>query len=60
MKKYLLLIALGLLLFVQGTRAQITLNLALNSRPQPWLSDWANPINGQMIISNIVGAAGGG
>lgn len=42
-------------LIVQVARAQITLNLALNNRPQPWLSDWVNPVNGQMIISYIPG-----
>lgn len=35
--------------------AQITLSLALNSRPQPWLYDWAKPINGMMIISYMRG-----
>lgn len=44
-------------LIVQVARAQITLNLALNNRPQPWLSDWVNPINGQMIISYMPGPA---
>ena len=51
MKKIILIISFGMLLFVQATQAQITLNLALNSRPQPYLSDWVYPINGQMIIS---------
>ena len=44
-------------LIVQMARAQITLNLALNNRPQPWLSDWVNPVNGQMIISYMMGPA---
>lgn len=44
-----------MLLTVQVARAQITLNLALSSRPQPWLSDWVNPVNGQMIISYTPG-----
>src|ERR1035437_8572951 len=57
MKKYKLLISLGLLLFLQSVQAQITLNLPLNSRPQPWLSDWVNPINGQMIITYMLGPA---
>ena len=39
---------------VQLAQAQITLNLALNKRPQPWLSDWVNPVNGQMIITYMV------
>ena len=41
-------------LMVQLAQAQITLNLALNKRPQPWLSDWVNPVNGQMIITYMV------
>ena len=57
MKKYKLLISLGMLLFLQSVQAQITLNLALNSRPQPWLSDWVNPVNGQMIITYMLGPA---
>ena len=57
MKKYISLLSLGILLFFQVTQAQITINLALNSRPQPYLSDWANPINGQMIISFMQGPA---
>ena len=51
MKKYHLLLTVVMFLIVQVARAQITLNLALNNRPQPWLSDWVNPVNGQMIIS---------
>lgn len=42
--------------FVQS---QITLNLALNSHPQPWLYQWGNPINGQMIISYSYGVSQG-
>ena len=55
MKKYHLLLTVVLFLIVQAARAQITLNLALNNRPQPWLSDWVNPVNGQMIISYMPG-----
>jgi hypothetical protein len=51
MKKYHLLFTVLMFLMVQVTQAQITLNLALNKRPQPWLSDWVNPVNGQMIIT---------
>lgn len=54
MKKYHLLLTVVMLLIVQVTRAQITLNLALSNRPQPWLSDWVNPVNGQMIISYML------
>jgi hypothetical protein len=54
MKKYLL-ITIGLIFIIQAATAQITINLALANRPQPWLSDWANPVNGQLIISFIPG-----
>jgi len=57
MKKYKLLISLVLLLFLQSVQAQIILNIALNNRPQPWLSDWVNPVNGQMIITYMLGPA---
>lgn len=50
LKTYLLI---PLLYIVQLVNAQVTINLALNSRPQPWLSDWVNPVNGQLIISYI-------
>lgn len=59
MKKYNLIIALGFLLIVQIAQSQITVNLALNSRPQPWLSQWGNPINGQMIITYMRGPVQG-
>ena len=55
MKKYKLLISLAFILIIQVTQAQITLNLALNSHPQPWLSQWVNPVNGQMIITYLQG-----
>ncbi len=57
MKLFHLLLIIFMLLIVQAARAQITLNLALNNRPQPWLADWANPVNGQMIISFMPGPA---
>jgi hypothetical protein len=57
MKKYLLLLTVMMFLIVQVAQAQITLNLALNNRPQPWLSDWVNPVNGQMIITYMLGPA---
>ena len=59
MKKYNLITALGFFLIVQIAQSQITVNLALNSRPQPWLSQWVNPINGQMIITYMKGAVQG-
>ncbi len=54
MKKYHLLFTVVMFLMVQLAQAQITLNLALNKRPQLWLSDWVNPVNGQMIITYMV------
>lgn len=54
-KFYHLLLTVLMLMIVQVTLAQVTLNLALNNRPQPWLADWANPVNGQMIISYMPG-----
>jgi hypothetical protein len=55
MKKYHLILFLGMLLSAEAVRSQITLSLALNPRPQPYLSDWMYPINGQMIISYFAG-----
>ena len=52
MKKYILLLML-MSVSMQIVRAQLKLTLALNSRPQPYLSDWINPINGQMIVTYI-------
>lgn len=57
MKLYHVLITVFMLLIFHSARAQISLNLALNNRPQPWLADWANPVNGQMIISFVPGPA---
>ena len=56
MKKFSFIIILGFVLITTFVQSQITLNLALNSRPQPWLSQWGNPINGQMILSYSYGA----
>jgi hypothetical protein len=58
MKKIYLILLIGMCLLTQATKAQITLNLSMNSRPQPFLSDWVYPINGQMIITNMPGAVG--
>ncbi|MDP2089828.1 MAG: hypothetical protein Q8J84_10565 [Flavobacteriaceae bacterium] len=59
MKRYNLTAALGFFLIIQIAQSQITVNLALNSRPQPWLSQWVNPINGQMIITYMQGPVQG-
>ncbi|MGZ3755515.1 MAG: hypothetical protein ACXVAY_16980 [Mucilaginibacter sp.] len=55
MKVYRLVAVVAMLLVVSMANAQITLNVALNSRPQPWLSEWGNPINGTMIITYTSG-----
>ena len=34
-----------------NANAQINLTLAFNSRPQPYLADWSNSINGRAIIT---------
>ena len=44
-----------MLLAAGSVKGQITLNLALNSRPQPWLSEWGNSVNGIMVISYFQG-----
>lgn len=53
--RYVLLTVIIIQLLVKPLTAQINLNLALNSRPQPWLADWQNPVNGQMIITYLPG-----
>lgn len=57
MKKLYKLFLIGTMFFTLSSQAQITINLALANRPQPWLSDWANPVNGQMIITLMGGGA---
>ncbi len=34
-------------------QAQIKMNLAINSRPLPYLADWYKPVNGQLIVSYV-------
>ena len=55
MKKCNLLLVMVLIFSAQVLRSQITLNVALNPRPQPYLADWMYPVNGQMIISYMPG-----
>lgn len=57
-KKYGLLIIL-MVLTAQIVKGQITLNLAINSRPLPYLADWAKPVNGVMIINYTTGTVSG-
>jgi|SRR6185503_195181 len=59
MKKCHILFLVMLLTTVTAAYGQINLNLALNSRPQPWLSDWSNPVNGTMIITYMPGPIAG-
>lgn len=47
------LLCIVMLLMASLTSAQITVNLALTGRMQPWPADWANPVNGQLVISYI-------
>ncbi|MEJ5995975.1 hypothetical protein WG904_16225 [Pedobacter sp. Du54] len=51
--KKIILLMVSVFFMISSSKSQITINLALNSRPQPWLNDWNNPINGQLIISYI-------
>lgn len=56
MKKYIFIFIGCLVLQSQAIQAQVSLNLALNSRPMPYLADWYKPVNGQMIIINNGGS----
>ena len=56
MKKNILIVILILSIFIKGY-AQINLSLAFNSRPQPYLADWSNSVNGRAIVT--VGQASG-
>ncbi|MES2418778.1 MAG: hypothetical protein V4541_11365 [Bacteroidota bacterium] len=55
MKRYSIALWIGFIFTINSLQAQITINLALASRPQPWLSDWSNPVNGYLILSFIQG-----
>jgi hypothetical protein len=59
MKKYNLILAVVMLFSTQVLRAQISLNLALNSRPQARLADWGAPFNGVMLITLLQGPVAG-
>ncbi|MFI5163171.1 MAG: hypothetical protein ACHQHN_17955 [Sphingobacteriales bacterium] len=59
MKKCHILFLVMLLTTVSVVYGQINLNLALNTRPQPWLSEWGNPVNGMMIITYMPGPVAG-
>ena len=39
------------IVFFVDAEAQVNLTLAFNSRPQPYLADWANSANGRAIIT---------
>lgn len=49
MNKYFSIILL--FVFCIHANAQINLTLAFNNRPQPYLADWSNSINGRAIIT---------
>lgn len=55
MRHYKTGLTVMMILLCLTAQAQIRLNLALNARPQPWLADWANPVNGLMIITYMDG-----
>lgn len=54
MKKIILIKTLLLIIFINAN-AQVNLTLAFNNRPQPFLNDWYNAVNGRAIIS-VTGA----
>lgn len=59
MKRHYLILTVVMLFAAQVSWGQITLNLALNSRPQARLADWAAPVNGVMIITLLQGPVAG-
>ena len=56
--KKLILIKIFALIICTNITAQVNLTLAFNSRPQPFVADWSNAINGRAIIT--LNAAQGG
>jgi hypothetical protein len=54
MKKIISIQILLLIIFANAT-AQVNLTLAFNNRPQPYLADWSNAVNGRAIIT-VTGA----
>lgn len=54
MKKIILIQALILIIFANAN-AQVNLTLAFNNRPQPFLSDWYNAVNGRALVT-VTGA----
>ena len=50
MKKILIIQTILLIIFA-NVQAQVTLTLAFNSRPQPFLSDWYKAVNGRAIVT---------
>ena len=49
--KKLILIKIFALIICTNINAQVNLTLAFNSRPQPFVADWSNAINGRAIIT---------
>jgi len=52
---FIITLLTGMFLSSREATAQINVNLALNSRPQPFLADWGNAINGMMIVNYMAG-----
>jgi hypothetical protein len=54
--KKIIFIQILLLIIFANVHAQVNLTLAFNNRPQPYLADWNNTVNGRAIIT-VTGAA---
>jgi hypothetical protein len=54
--KKIITIQILLLIIFANVHAQVNLTLAFNNRPQPYLADWNNAVNGRAIIT-VTGAA---
>lgn len=52
---FIIALLAGMFFNPRAATAQITVNLALNARPQPFLANWGNAINGVMIINYMAG-----
>jgi hypothetical protein len=53
--KKIIYIQILLLIIYANASAQVNLTLAFNNRPQPYLADWSNAVNGRAIIT-VTGA----
>ena len=57
--KKLILLKIFVLIICTNITAQVNLTLAFNSRPEPFVSNWSNAINGKALIT-VTGAQSGG